>query len=85
MDLYNEARKQKLEFTTRRHFLKKCSTGLGGIALASLMGAQNMFGKGLSGNGITGDLPHFYPKAKSVIYLHMAGGPSQLEMFDYKP
>ncbi len=85
MDLYNEARKRKLEFTTRRHFLKKCSTGLGGIALASLMGPQHLFG-GTSGSlGSTNSLPHFLPKAKRVIYLHMAGGPSQLEMFDFKP
>ena len=85
MDLYNEARKRKLEFTTRRHFLKKCSTGLGGIALASLMGPQSLFAKG-TGNKLAPDpLPHFYPKAKRVIYLHMAGAPSQLEMFDYKP
>ncbi len=85
MDLYNEERKLKLEFTTRRHFIKKCSTGLGGIALSSLFGPQ-LFGQSYvdhldSGN----DLPHFLPKAKRVIYLHMAGAPSQLELFDYKP
>ncbi|MEC3906651.1 DUF1501 domain-containing protein [Tamlana sp. 2201CG12-4] len=86
MDLYNEAQKRKLEFTTRRHFLKKCSTGLGGIALASLMGPQYMFGSNNSMESFDpGSLPHFLPKARRVIYLHMAGAPSQLELFDYKP
>ncbi|MFY0650793.1 MAG: DUF1501 domain-containing protein [Cyclobacteriaceae bacterium] len=84
MDLFNESRKRKLEFTTRRHFLKKCSTGLGGIALTSLMGPQYLLGK--NGNVVDGGvLPHFAPKAKRVIYMHMAGGPSQLELFDFKP
>ncbi len=88
MDLFNEARKRELEYTTRRHFLKKCSTGLGGIALASLLGPQNLF----AGNShpptpdlSSLNLPHHVPKAKRVIYLHMAGAPSQLELFDYKP
>ena len=85
MDLYNEARKRKLEFTTRRHFLKRCGTGLGGIALASLLGPQYLLGRGMGDNAGPDTLPHFYPKAKRVIYLHMAGAPSQLEMFDYKP
>ncbi|MBD0830915.1 DUF1501 domain-containing protein [Aestuariibaculum sediminum] len=86
MDLFNEARKRQLEYTTRRHFLKKCTTGLGGIALASLMGPQYMFGSNNTQVNVNPlNLPHFLPKAKRVIYLHMAGAPSQLEMFDYKP
>tara|TARA_R110002049_G_scaffold37208_1_gene117447 strand:- start:13210 stop:14676 length:1467 start_codon:yes stop_codon:yes gene_type:complete len=85
MDLFNEAQKRQLEFTTRRHFLKKCSTGLGGIALASLLGPQNLFGGNAPPNFDPRNLPHFLPKAKRVIYLHMAGAPSQLEMFDFKP
>lgn len=85
MDLYNEARKRKLAFTTRRHFLKRCSTGLGGIALASLLGPKNLLAGNRDEKGIPDPLPHFYPKAKRVIYLHMAGAPSQLELFDYKP
>ena len=85
MDFFNEARKRRLEFTTRRHFLKKCTTGLGGIALASLLGQQNLLGKTLDGNPVSDMLPHFVAKAKRVIYLHMAGAPSQLELFDYKP
>ncbi len=85
MDLFNDARKRQLEFTTRRHFLKRCSTGLGGIALASLLTPNELFA-GTSGKSIVAPtVPHFLPKAKRVIYLHMAGGPSQLELFDYKP
>lgn len=85
MDVYNEARQKQLEHTTRRHFLKQCSTGLGGVALASLLGPQSVLGHSPMQNIGPDVLPHFFPKAKRVIYLHMAGAPSQLEMFDYKP
>ncbi|MDN5213408.1 DUF1501 domain-containing protein [Fulvivirgaceae bacterium BMA12] len=85
MDLYNEAQKRKLEFTTRRHFLKKCGTGLGGIALASLFGSDHLLAKSPAQALSNKALPHFLPKAKRVIYMHMAGAPSQLELFDYKP
>ena len=77
MDPLNQSRKESLEFNTRRHFLKKCSTGLGGIALGGLLNPLTSSAQNL--------IPHFAPKAKRVIYLHMAGGPSQLEMFDFKP
>ena len=61
---------------TRRHFFSQCSMGLGSVALASLMnGKAQAATQGL----------HHAPKAKNVIYLFMAGGPSQLELFDYKP
>lgn len=83
MDYLNEARKRYLEYSTRRHFLKKCSTGLGMMAFGSLMGMDQVSAMGSKVSG--GKLPHFAPKAKRVIYLHMAGAPSQLEMFDYKP
>lgn len=65
-------------------------TGLGGTALASLLGGCNLFSGSSSGavqslNPLEPRAPHFPARAKSVIYLHMAGAPSQLEMFDYKP
>ncbi len=61
---------------TRRHFFSQCSMGLGSVALASLLNSPAQAGtQGL----------HHAPKAKNVIYLFMAGGPSQLELFDYKP
>ena len=56
---------------TRRHFFGKSATGIGAAALGSLLSAET--------------LPHFAPKAKRVIYLFQSGGPSQLELFDYKP
>ncbi|MDF1861226.1 MAG: DUF1501 domain-containing protein [Verrucomicrobiales bacterium] len=65
----------------RRAFLGQAGLGLGSAALASLMGNQ-AYG-GIAG-GTTG-LPHFAAKAKRVIFLCMAGGPSHLETFDYKP
>lgn len=90
MDLYQELMEKTLMRETRRHFLKTCSAGLGAFALGSLVGCgspdQNKVNNLLSENPtMTPKLPHFAPKAKRVIYLHMAGAPSQLELFDYKP
>ncbi|HEV8542161.1 MAG TPA: DUF1501 domain-containing protein, partial [Verrucomicrobiae bacterium] len=59
--------------------------GLGSIALGSLLGEKCAFAEALSGDPAFGKRPHFEPRAKNVIYLFMAGGPSQLELFDYKP
>ena len=71
---------------TRRHFFSQCAMGLGSVALASLLSEQNLFaGEPALANPLAPKKPHFPAKAKSVIYLFMAGGPSQLEMFDYKP
>ena len=72
----------RLRSTTRRWFLKDCSVGLGALALGQLL-ARDGLGQGTSAQ--TARLPHFTPKAKRVIYLHMAGSPSQLDLFDYKP
>jgi hypothetical protein len=60
---------------TRRYFFNRAATGLGMAALANLLHAD----EGMQG------LPHFAPKAKRVIYLFQSGGPSQMELFDYKP
>ncbi len=67
---------------SRRDFLGRFGLGLGGVALASLLN-ENLRGD----EAFTGILaqPHFAPKAKRIIYLFMAGGPSQFETFDYKP
>ncbi len=64
----------------RRHFLGRAATGLGSIALASMLGRA----RPRSIDGLPG-LPHFTPKAKRVIYLFQSGAPSQMELFDYKP
>ena len=72
---------------TRRWFFKECGVGLGAIALGSLLGENRLSaaGKVAGVNPLTPKKPHFPPKAKRVIYLFMAGAPSHLEMFDYKP
>ncbi|MDB6131733.1 MAG: hypothetical protein JWM04_2840 [Verrucomicrobiales bacterium] len=73
---------------TRRHFFSKCSLGLGSIALASLLNEQKSLGADVPAglpNPMEPRPPHFTPKAKNIIYLFMAGGPSQLDLFDYKP
>ena len=69
---------------TRRHFLSRCAVGLGGIALASLLNQAR--GATPAPTGPLAPRPtHFPARARNVIYLFMAGGPSQLELFDYKP
>jgi len=75
---------------TRRRLLSRAARGLGGIALASVVGDDVMnavaesVSKIHSDGGISG-FPHFAPKAKRAIYLHMVGAPPQLDLFDYKP
>ena len=69
---------------TRRSFFNRCGLGLGTAALASLLGESGFAQTGDQKTGLAG-APHFAPKAKRVIYLFQAGGPSQLELFDAKP
>ena len=74
-----------LQQVTRRHFLGHSSVGLGAAALASLLRDE------VSGStrGVSDPLsvrpPHFAPRAKRVIYLHLTGSPPHLDLFDYKP
>jgi hypothetical protein len=76
-------REERLLGVTRRRFLKTCPVGLGGIALAGLLrrdlGAQEVE------NPLSPRAPHFKARARNVIYLHMAGSPPHLDLFDYKP
>jgi hypothetical protein len=65
----------------RRWFLQQCSVGLGTIALADLLGGEAR----TQTDPLAPRAPHFAPKAKRVIFLFMAGAPSQLELFDNKP
>jgi Protein of unknown function (DUF1501) len=79
-------RREALWNLTRRHFLRDCTTGLGATWLASQ-------GQAAAGSGVRPDpsrplaplAPQFPAKAKAVIFLHMEGAPSQLELFEYKP
>lgn len=78
-----------LQQQTRRHFFENCGVGVGKIALASLL--ANSVTTSHSSNAAEFASPfaarptHFPAKAKRIIYLFMAGAPSQLELFDYKP
>ena len=65
---------------SRREFLKHTGAGIGAMALASVLNAEpKTVDSGASGE------PHFLPRAKHVIYLHLVGAPSQLDLFDPKP
>ncbi|MFK7777999.1 MAG: DUF1501 domain-containing protein, partial [Gimesia sp.] len=72
----------------RRQFFGRSSTGIGTMALASLLN-ENLFAKEepKSANRVGGlaDIPHFAPKAKRVIYLLQSGAPSQVDLLDHKP
>ena len=81
---YRERRLDALHRITRRHFLKTAAAGFGGLALPTLAGCRNADSSSRSTSDDIRGL-HFAPRAKRVIFLHMAGAPSQLELFDYKP
>lgn len=81
MNLYDTISHTQSSLLTRRHFLSKCNSGLGAIALAQMSGASSV----VSGLPMEPRAPMIAPKAKRVIYLHMAGSPPQQELFDYKP
>src|SRR5687768_13668277 len=85
---------------TRRQFFRDVGLRFGGVALAVVMGqgGRRAFGApsttGAAGPSVAmanrvhaplPGFPHFRPRAKSIIYLHMNGGPSQIDLWDYKP
>ena len=69
---------------TRRHFLRDCQVGLGALALA-LLDCKGASPDEPSANPLAPKPPHYRAKAKNVIYLHMAGSPPHLDLFDFKP
>lgn len=75
----------------RRDFLRGSALGLGGLALDLMTGCKSDSGKKAVAAAMAEDVnrplvnPHFMPRAKRVIYLFQGGGPSQMELFDYKP
>src|SRR5215210_3364097 len=75
-----------VRYETRRQFFGRGANAVGWAAFATLLG---MDGPGGSAQAAAiappAGLPHFAPKAKQVIYLHMVGGPSQMDLYDYKP
>jgi hypothetical protein len=83
------AHRNSLLSITRRHFFRDCGVGVGKIALASLLtdsfSQRAASSPGTPTNPLAPKKPHFPPKARHVIHLFMAGAPSQLDLFDYKP
>ncbi len=71
-----------LRDVTRRHFFGNCGVGLGAIALSTLLADQS---KAEPASQMDVRPPHYAPRAKAVIFLFMAGGPSQLDLFSDKP
>ena len=81
---------QHLMTANRREFLGRTACGLGSIAVASMLQSEELSAEvkqkanAISDSGVLGG-PHHKPKAKRVIYLFQSGGPSHLDLFDYKP
>lgn len=83
-----EALLEESRFNTRRHFLKQCTSGLGGLAMSSLLGGcfgESSIQAPANENPLAVRPSHINAKAKRIIFMHMEGAPSQLELFDYKP
>ncbi len=77
---------EAIRIETRRQFFRRGANGIGGLVLAGMMG-EDGFGNTPSERVAGGlpHLPHFAPKAKRCIYLHMMGAPPQMDLLDYKP
>lgn len=85
--LIRERLREELRLSTRREFLRNVGFCLGGLAVGAMAPdlAAAVPGVRTASTPLEALGPHFAPKAKRVIYLHMVGAPSQLELFDYKP
>jgi AraC-like DNA-binding protein len=75
----------QLREITRRHFFQSTGLGVGALALHQLVHPCHAVSKEPDSNPLASKPPMIAPRAKRIIYLHMAGSPSQLELFDYKP
>jgi len=88
MNYQSELRNETAKYITRRWFFHQCGVGLGSMALASLLGADQALGgtaRPAAVNPLAPRRPQFAGKARRIIYLFMGGAPSQLDLFDYKP
>lgn len=88
MNHFQHFQRNYLQHVTRRHFLRDSIVGLGGLWLAGETAGSAGAKSGVKydpSRPLAPRSPHFAAKAKRVIYLHMAGAPSQLELFEYKP
>src|SRR5580700_1463710 len=71
--------------SSRREFFTRAGSGLAGIALANLMAEDGFASIAPAADPLAPKKPHHPPMAKSVIWLFMEGGPSHVDLFDYKP
>jgi len=86
MNLSQQQWQEARKMITRRYFFKECGVGLGLMALSSLLRNASAFGGTPSlDNPFAPRAPQFPAKAKRVIYLFQAGGPSQLDLFNHRP
>jgi hypothetical protein len=76
---------EHIQSLTRRHFFGRTALGLGTAAVASLLPKHVAAAEATKPIGGLPGIPHFAPKAKRAIYLFLNGGPSQMDLFDYKP
>src|SRR5713101_6617087 len=81
----SESRVHSRPTRTRREFVRDACCGFGGLALAALLEQEQARAGGGAAGSLAPRAPHFPAKARSVIFLFMAGGPSHLETFDPKP
>src|SRR5579884_2425003 len=84
-----ENKQELLKAITRRHFVQQAGYGIGTLALSALLQESSLAPASAApsdaGNPLGPKKPHFPAKAKNIIYLFMAGAPSQLDLFDPKP
>ncbi|HTU27610.1 MAG TPA: DUF1501 domain-containing protein [Pirellulales bacterium] len=81
---------ERIQLETRRHFLRRCPLGIGGLGLASLLAGEGGLNLAAAAeaqvvNPLAPKTPPLAAKAKRVIYLHLTGSPPHLDMYDYKP
>ena len=76
-------KQESLETLTRRHLFQRTGTGLGAIALSSLLGGETAHAA--AQGPLAPKQTHFPPRAKNVIYVHMVGAPSHIDLFEHKP
>lgn len=81
----NEHPQRSFREATRRQLLQRCGIGVGAMALRSLMASESLGAAPRRTDSMAPRPPHYAPRAKAVIFLFMAGGPSQLDLFNDKP
>ena len=78
--------RNSLSVSNRRAFLQHSACGFGSLALLQLLQQQHLkAADSTAPSDFSAAIPHFNPRAKRVIFLYMKGGPSQMDLFDYKP